>query len=114
MDSEKAAIIATSDDEHEEIEEEEEADGKVGEDSDQVAVGAVLRNPQVMAALQARLDSMVGHQSGYVKVHETCFRKCLIFKLTALLWILTGVVKLYQLCLSLLCVEVLTLSFSYF
>ena len=85
MDSEKAAIIATSDDEHEEIEEEEEADGKVGEDSDQVAVGAVLRNPQVMAALQARLDSMVGHQSGYVKVHETCFRKCLIFKLTALL-----------------------------
>lgn len=68
MDSEKAAIIATSDDEHEEIEEEEEADSKLGgQDEDQVAVGAVLRNPQVMAALQARLDSMVGHQSGYVK-----------------------------------------------
>lgn len=66
MDSEKAAIMATSDEEHEEIEEEEEAD-KSGQDADQVAVGAVLRNPQVMAALQARLDSMVGSQSGYVK-----------------------------------------------
>jgi len=69
MDSEKAAIMATSDEEHEEIEEEEEAD-KSGQDADQVAVGAVLRNPQVMAALQARLDSMVGSQSGYVKVHD--------------------------------------------
>lgn len=68
MDSEKAAIMATSDEEHEEIEEEEEDDAdKSGEGADQVAVGAVLRNPQVMAALQARLDSMVGNQSGYVK-----------------------------------------------
>jgi len=68
MDSEKAAIMATTDEEHEEIEEEEEDDAdKSGEGADQVAVGAVLRNPQVMAALQARLDSMVGNQSGYVK-----------------------------------------------
>lgn len=68
MDSDKAVAMATSDEEHEEIEEEEEAD-KAGQEADQVAVGAVLRNPQVMAALQARLDSMVGNQSGYVKVH---------------------------------------------
>jgi len=66
MDSDKAVAMATSDEEHEEIEEEEEAD-KAGQEADQVAVGAVLRNPQVMAALQARLDSMVGNQSGYVK-----------------------------------------------
>jgi len=60
--------MATTDEEHEEIEEEEEDDAdKSGEGADQVAVGAVLRNPQVMAALQARLDSMVGNQSGYVK-----------------------------------------------
>ena len=70
MDPEKAAIIANSDDDHEEIEEEEEADNKM-DTKDEVA--SVLRNPQVMAALQARLDSMVGNPSGYVKVHESKF-----------------------------------------
>lgn len=64
MDPEKAAIIANSDDDHEEIEEEEEVDNKM-DTKDEVA--SVLRNPQVMAALQARLDSMVGNPSGYVK-----------------------------------------------
>merc|ERR1712071_132250 len=76
MDSEKAAIMATTDEEHEEIEEEEEDDAdKSGEGADQVAVGAVLRNPQVMAALQARLDSMVGNQSGYVKTLPAVVQK---------------------------------------
>ena len=71
MDPEKAAIIANSDDEHEEVEEEEVADTKDGDIAD--GMGAVLRNPQVMAALQARLDSIVGNQSGYIKVHG-CFQ----------------------------------------
>lgn len=61
MDSDKAQIVSeTSDVETVEEEEMDTTDkSKLSE--------AVLRNPQVMAALQARLDSMVGDPSGYIK-----------------------------------------------
>jgi hypothetical protein len=83
MDSEKAAMVETnSEDDVEEVEEEE--DGT--EMNQEKLSAAMLRNPQVMAALQARLDSMVGDPSGYIKVHEhENFLSC-FFSLT----ILTG------------------------
>jgi len=63
MDSDKAAIVPVenSEDDIEEVEEEEESVDK------EKLSAAMLRNPQVMAALQARLDSMVGDPSGYIK-----------------------------------------------
>lgn len=64
MDSEKSAIIENSEEDVEEVEEEEEE-----EMSKEKLSAAMLKNPQVMAALQARLDSMVGDPSGYIKVH---------------------------------------------
>lgn len=64
MDSDKAQIVSETSDV--ETVEEEEMDT---EDKSKLQE-AVLRNPQVMAALQARLDSMVGDPSGYIKV--TC------------------------------------------
>lgn len=66
MDSDKAAVVPVenSEDDVEDVEEEEE-----GSDAGKLSA-AMLRNPQVMAALQARLDSMVGDPSGYIKVHE--------------------------------------------
>lgn len=63
MDSEKAAIIENSEEDVEEVEEEEEEEGL----SKEKLSAAMLKNPQVMAALQARLDSMVGDPSGYIK-----------------------------------------------
>lgn len=67
MDSEKAAVIENSEEDVEEVEEEEEgSDPK--QDKDNFA--AVLKNPQVMAELQARLDAIVGDPSGYIKVLE--------------------------------------------
>lgn len=45
---------------------------EVEEESDKLSKeklsAAVLGNPQVMVALQARLDSLVGDPSGYIKV----------------------------------------------
>ncbi len=70
MDSEKAAMIENSEEDVEEVEEEEESDKL----SKEKLSAAVLRNPQVMAALQARLDSMVGDPSGYIKVHVNFYR----------------------------------------
>lgn len=66
MDSEKSAmnvVETNSEDDVEDVEEEED-----GTEMDQEKLSAaMLRNPQVMAALQARLDSMVGDPSGYIK-----------------------------------------------
>ena len=69
MDSEKAAmnvVETNSEDDVEDVEEEEDG----SEMNQEKLSAAMLRNPQVMAALQARLDSMVGDPSGYIKVHE--------------------------------------------
>lgn len=64
MDSDKAQIVSETSDV--ETVEEEEMDT-----SDKAKMQeAVLRNPQLMAALQARLDSMVGDPSGYIKVSD--------------------------------------------
>ncbi len=63
MDSEKAAMIENSEGDLEEVKEESDkfSKGKLS--------AAVLGNPQVMVALQARLDdSLVGDQSGYFMV----------------------------------------------
>lgn len=65
MDSDKAAIVENSEEDIEEVEEEEEGSDKLSKEKLQAAV---LQNPRVMAALQARLDSMVGDPSGYIKV----------------------------------------------
>lgn len=65
MDSDKAAIVENSEEDIEEVEEEEEGCDKLSKEKLQAAV---LQNPRVMAALQARLDSMVGDPSGYIKV----------------------------------------------
>lgn len=65
MDSDKAAMVENSDDDIEEVEEEEEGSETLSKEKLQAAV---LQNPKVMAALQARLDSMVGDPSGYIKV----------------------------------------------
>ncbi|XP_057366273.1 nucleosome assembly protein 1-like 1-B [Daphnia carinata] len=64
MDSDKAAIVENSEEDIEEVEEEEEGSDKLSKEKLQAAV---LQNPKVMAALQARLDSMVGDPSGYIK-----------------------------------------------
>jgi nucleosome assembly protein 1-like 1 len=66
MDSDKAAIVENSEEDIEEVEEEEEGSDKLSKEKLQAAV---LQNPRVMAALQARLDSMVGDPSGYIKVN---------------------------------------------
>lgn len=65
MDSDKAAMVENSDDDIEEVEEEEEGSETLSKEK---LTAAVLQNPKVMAALQARLDSMVGDPSGYIKV----------------------------------------------
>ncbi len=69
MDSDKAAIVENSEEDIEEVEEEEEGSDKLSKEKLQAAV---LQNPRVMAALQARLDSMVGDPSGYIKVSFHC------------------------------------------
>ena len=63
MDSEKAAMIENSEGDLEKVEEESDKLSK------EKLSAAVLGNPQVMVALQARLDdSLVGDRSGYFKV----------------------------------------------
>jgi hypothetical protein len=69
MESDKAAIVENSEEDIEEVEEEEEGSDKLSKEKLQAAV---LQNPRVMAALQARLDSMVGDPSGYIKVNFHC------------------------------------------
>ena len=64
-DAEKAMEVV--DDDHEDVEEEEEDDDEVGAGSG-TATAALLKNPAVMAALQGKLDSMVGAPSGYIEV----------------------------------------------
>lgn len=64
MDSDKAQIVSETSDV--ETVEEEEMDT-----TDKSKLSEALRNPQVMAALQARLDSLVGDPSGYIKVMQS-------------------------------------------
>lgn len=73
MDSDKAAIVENSEEDIEEVEEEEEGSDKFSKEKLQAAV---LQNPKVMAALQARLDSMVGDPSGYIKVKSYLHGSC--------------------------------------
>ena len=62
-DAEKAMDIV--DDEHEDVEDEEDEELETGSGA---ATAALLKNPAVMAALQGKLDSMVGAPSGYIEV----------------------------------------------
>ena len=86
-DPEKAAAENTEED----VEEEEEgSDLKITGKNKSQLTSAVLRNPQVLAALQSRINSMVGQPSDYIEVHEhedflsvnwknlcTCWVECL-------------------------------------
>lgn len=65
-DAEKAMEVV--EDEHEDVEEEEEDVVSAGSGA---ATAALLKNPAVMAALQGKLDSMVGAPSGYIEVGDT-------------------------------------------
>ncbi len=66
-DPEKAMEVVDNDSE-EEIEEDGAEDGKTaGGDS---VSSQLLKNPAVMAALQGKLDSMVGNPSGYIQVRN--------------------------------------------
>lgn len=67
MEPDKTAVVENSEEDIEEVEEEEEGSEKLSKEKLQAAV---LQNPKVMAALQARLDSMVGDPSGYIKVSK--------------------------------------------
>lgn len=63
-DPEKAMDVV-DDNDHESLDEEEE-----GEEGDQGALTSkLLANPAVMAALQGKLQSMVGTNSGYIQVN---------------------------------------------
>ena len=75
MESDKAAIVENSEEDIEEVEEEEEGSDKLSKEKLQAAV---LQNPRVMAALQARLDSMVGDPSGYIKVSFVSLIYCIV------------------------------------
>jgi hypothetical protein len=79
MESDKAAIVEKSE---EDIEEEEEGSDKLSKEKLQAAV---LQNPRVKAALQARLDSMVGDPSGYIKVNFNCSAYICIHNLNCLI-----------------------------
>ena len=68
MDPEKAS---NTDNTEEDVEEEEDGSELIvaGKTKNQLT-SAVLRNPQVLAALQSRINSMVGQPSDYIQVHE--------------------------------------------
>lgn len=61
-DPEKAMEVV--DDDHEDIEDEEDEDDQ----SRDKVTAQLLKNPAVMAALQGKLNSMVGTPSGYIEV----------------------------------------------
>jgi len=59
-DSEKAMLV---EDEHEDMSSEEEEDG----DAARTSAAALLKDPAVLAALQGKLGSIVGQNSGYIQ-----------------------------------------------
>ena len=69
-DPEKAMEVVDNNDHEseEEVDDDEAATGENGTDAGDSVSSQLLKNPAVMAALQGKLDSMVGSPSGYIQV----------------------------------------------
>ena len=66
-DPEKAMeVVDAEENDHEDVEDEEDEDGET--DVAKLKT-SLLTNPSVMAALQGKLNSMVGANSGYIEVY---------------------------------------------